>query len=833
MQKNGTVDSRIMTRHQLQAELLRCEYCEEKPCTNACPVNCSPFDFMMAARVGNPSDIKRAAAEIMRSNPLGGVCGLVCPDRFCMAACARRKFDGSINIPKVQATLVEMAKRLGGIPTFSVPTPNGKKIAVIGGGPAGLGVASALGQLGYAVDVFESRDSLGGMMNLIPDQRLDKDVVQSDIEFLLSLGALTAKIGVKVEDPKQLLAQGYDAVVVTTGLWKPIELGIENENLAIKMVDLLSNKEAFQFDGRVAVIGGGATAVDCAITAKERGATHVELFMLEKLSEMPLTSAERQELVEHDIEINGRIRISKIKTDGKAVTGIETKKVQLLEGQSFKPANVRDVNGTEGVRTDFNAVVMAIGMRSYVAREHVDGLFYAGDISNGPTTVVEAVASGKNTAIEIDAYLKKQAKPEIQKSTKSYFALPGYNPVPVSLETDFFGRKIHSPYLLSASPLTDGLEQMNKAYEHGWAGGIMKTAFDNVPIHIPSEYMFTFNPLTYGNADNVSGHPLDRVCREVEQLIRKWPDRLTMASTGGPVSGHDENDRKGWQSNTRKLEACGVMGIEYSLSCPQGGDGTEGDIVSQNAALTAKIIDWIMEVGSPDIPKLFKLTAAVTSIVPILRAIRKVLDKYPQKKAGITLANSFPSLAFRPAIGRVWEEGVVTGMSGDGVTPISYLTLATAVPQGIEISGNGGPMTYKAAMDFLALGVKTVQFCTIATKYGYGIIRDLESGTAFLMQERGIQSMKELIGIAQPHPITDFMALSPVKKISDFNYDLCTACGNCARCPYLAIQLDDQGRPHSDPARCIGCSICAKKCFTGAITLRERSPEELALLIEN
>jgi dihydropyrimidine dehydrogenase (NAD+) subunit PreA len=240
-----------------------------------------------------------------------------------------------------------------------------------------------------------------------------------------------------------------------------------------------------------------------------------------------------------------------------------------------------------------------------------------------------------------------------------------------------------------------------------------------------------------------------------------------------------------------------------------------------------------MEVGSPDIPKLFKLTAAVTSIVPILRAIRKVLDKYPEKKAGITLANSFPTLAFRPAIGRVWEEGVVTGMSGDGVTPISYLTLATAVPEGIEISGNGGPMTYKAAMDFLALGVKTVQFCTIATKYGYGIIRDLESGTAFLMQERGINSMKELIGIAQPHPITDFMALSPVKKVSDFNYELCNSCGNCARCPYLAISMDEKGYPHTDASRCIGCSICAKKCFTGAIALRERSAEELALLVEN
>ena len=833
MDTHSNVDSQIMTRHQLQTELLRCEYCEEKPCTKACPVNCSPYDFIMAARVGNPSDIRRAAGEIMSSNPLGGVCGLVCPDRFCMAACSRKKFDGSINIPKVQATLVEMAKRLGGIPGFETPTLNGKKIAVIGGGPAGLGAAAALAQLGYAVDIFESRETLGGMMNLIPDQRLDKSVVQSDIEFLLSLGTIIAKTGVKVEDPNQLLSQGYDAVCVTTGLWKPIELGIENENLAIKMVDLLADKQAYTFDGRVAIIGGGATAVDCAITAKERGAAHVEMFMLEKLSEMPLTPAERQELVEYDVEVNGRIRVSKVLTDGKAVTGIQTKKVQLPEGQPFKPANVLDVEGTDGLRTDFNAVVMAIGMRSYIAHEGVDGLFYAGDVSNGPTTVVEAVASGKNTALEIDAWLKKQEKPEIKKATKSYFAMPGYNPVPVSLETDFFGRTIKSPYLLSASPVTDGFEQMDKAYEHGWAGGIMKTAFDNVTIHIPSEYMFTFNSLTYANADNVSGHPLDRVCREVEQLIKKWPDRLTIASTGGPVSGHDESDKLGWQSNTRKLEAAGVMGIEYSLSCPQGGDGTEGDIVSQNAALTAKIIDWIMEVGSPDIPKLFKLTAAVTSIVPILRAIRQVLDKYWEKKAGITLANSFPTLAFRPSTGRVWEEGVVTGMSGDGVTPISYLTLANAVPQGIEISGNGGPMNYKAAMDFLALGVKTVQFCTIATKYGYGIIRDLESGTAFLMQERGIQSTKELIGITQPHPITDFMALSPVKKISSFNYDLCSGCGNCARCPYLAIELDEKSMPHSDPALCIGCSVCAKKCFTGAITMRERSPEELALLIEN
>jgi len=828
-----SVDTLIMTKHQLQAELLRCEYCEEKPCKAACPANCSPFDFIMAARVGNPSDFKRSAGEIMSSNPLGGVCGMVCPDRFCMAACTHKKFDGAINIPLIQATVVEMAKRLGGIPKLTRPAPNGTKVAVVGGGPAGLGAAAALAQMGYAVDVFESRDQLGGMMNLIPDQHLDKKVVETDIDFLLSLGEIKVKTRTKIEDPKSLLTQGYNAACVAAGLWKPIQIGVENEDLAIKMVDLLSRREAYSFDGRVVVIGGGATAMDCAITAKERGARHVELFMLEKLSEMPLAAKERQELVDRDIEVNGRIRLSRIKKDGKGISGIETIKVQLPEGQPFNPANVRDIKGTESARNDINTVVIAIGMRSTLPREQVEGVFYAGDMLTGPSTVVEAAASGKNAALEIDAYLKGQQKPLIEKVTKSTYALPGYNPVPISLATEFFGRPIRSPYLLSASPVTDGLEQMIKAYEAGWAGAIMKTAFDNVPIHIPSEYMFTFSPYTYANADNVSGHPLERVCREVEQLIKQWPDRLTMASTGGPVTGHDESDAAGWQSNTKKLEAAGAMGIEYSLSCPQGGDSTEGDIVSQNAPLTAKIIGWIMEVGNPDIPKLFKLTAAVTSIIPILRAIRQVLAKYPDKKAGVTLANSFPTLAFRPASGnRKWDEGVIVGMSGEGVTPISYLSLAQAIPEGIEISGNAGPMNYKAAMDFLALGVKTVQFCTIAMKHGVGIIEELASGTAFLMQERGIQSIRELIGIAQPRPIVDFMALSPVKKVSDADHELCVSCGNCARCPYLAIALDDKRLPRTDPARCIGCSICAQKCFVGAITMRARSAEELAMLRE-
>ena len=834
MDSSATAASPFMSWHRLETELQRCEYCERRPCQSACPANCSPFDFIMAARGGRASDFERASAEILRHNPLGGVCGLVCPDRFCMAACSRKEFDGSIDIPLTQATIIGMARRAGRSPRFVVPPPSGRKLAVIGGGPAGLAAAATLAQMGHTVEIFEARDKLGGALRLVPAERLAQDVVEADIQFVLSLGNIKATTGRRVDDPGTLMGKGFDAVCVTTGLWAPITLGLENENLALRMVDLLSDPATYGFSGNIAIVGGGATAVDCAIVARQRGARHVELFMLEKFAEMPLTAAERRELVAYDLELHGRRRLIAIQRGNDGRLSIGTRRVVLPEGKPFKPYNVKDSPGTDTEFTGYEAVVIAIGMKTERPSTEQAGLFYAGDAVHGPTTVVEAVASGKNSALQLCAWLDRVKPLQIEKPTKSMHALPGFLITPVSLETDFFGRRLRSPYLLSASPLTDGLDQMTLAYENGWAGGIMKTAFDNVPIHIPAEYMFMFGSSTYANADNVSGHPLDRVCREVEQLVRRWPDRLTMGSTGGPVTGDEQKDRRGWQSNTAKLESAGVMGIEYSLSCPQGGDGTEGDIVSQNAALTAKIVDWIMETGDPGVPKLFKLTAAVTSIVPILRAIRSVLDKYPGKRAGVTLANSFPTLAFRPrSNGTAWDEGVVVGMSGEGVTPISNLTLAQAVPEGIEISGNAGPMTYKAAMDFLALGVKTVQFCSIATKYGYGIIRELESGTSYLMKERGLKSVHELVGMAQPHPITDFMALSPIKKISEINHEICTDCENCGRCPYLAIGRDEHGRLHTDPAKCIGCSICALKCFVGAITMRTRTPFEVAALQEN
>ena len=225
--------------------------------------------------------------------------------------------------------------------------------------------------------------------------------------------------------------------------------------------------------------------------------------MLEKLSEMPLTARERKELLDFDIEINCRIRTTKILKEGETISGLQTVKVELLAGNLFSPANVRNLPETEAIRTGFNAIVVSIGMRSEFKQELLKGLFYAGDVITGPKTVVQAVASGKNAAIEIDAYLKGENKPVIKQLTKSYYLLPGFRRLPVTLETEFFGRPIISPYLISASPSTDGVQQMTRAYKAGWAGGVMKTAFDNLPIHIPGEYMFAFSPLTYGNSDNV------------------------------------------------------------------------------------------------------------------------------------------------------------------------------------------------------------------------------------------------------------------------------------------------------------------------------------------
>ena len=814
----------ILTDAQLFSEIRRCEYCENKPCKTACPCDCSPADFMMAASGGLASDFKRAAGMILASNPLGGICGNVCPDYHCVQACSREKFDTPIQIQAVQAAIVRKARELNQVPEFAKPLANGKKVAIIGAGPAGIGAAVSLYQLGYEAHLFDP-EPMGGQVNLIPDERMEAGVLLSDLMYLTETFNIP-QITRVVNDPKALFAEGYSAVVVAGGLNQPIRLNIPGDENAIYGFEILKNPGCFLFEGKRIALVGGAIAADQALIAARAKAAHVEMITLEAFNEMPLSSHEKNTLIEAGVAFTHRTRICEIVNEGHQTIGIKTKPVTLARGESFHPSKIKDEAGSTELFRPFDLVIIAVGNRPPFApnegQPQDTHIYHCGDMSNGPTTVVEAVASGKNIAIQLNADMQQLHSDMPAKPTKSCSPVLGWKKHPVPLTTDFFGRTMDSPFILSAAPPTDGYEQMKKAYEAGWAGGIMKTAFDNLDIHIPGEYMFTWGDKnkTFANCDNVSDHPLDRVCEEICRLITEYPNKLTMASTGGPVTGDDESDKAGWQANTRKLEQAGAMAIEYSLSCPQGGDGTHGDIVAQDAALTAKIIDWVMQISNPEIPKLFKLTGAVTAIYPIISAVKAVFDRYPGKKAGVTLANTFPTLGFRPRE-TGWDEGIIVGMSGEGALPISYLSLARAGNMGVFVSGNGGAMSYMDAANFLALGAGNVQFCTIVEKYGYGIIDELKNGLSYLMEARGIGSVSELIGYAQPKPVTDFMDLPKKSKSSSLIQELCVKCGNCTRCPYLAISLNSDGYPQIDTDKCVGCSLCVQLCFAGALKMKQ------------
>ena len=399
----------FLTDAQLNAELAKCEFCEEKPCREACPADCSPADFIMAAKRGASQDIKRAAGIILGSNPLGGICGAVCPDFHCMKACVHKNFNTPVEIPMVQATIIQKAKDLNAMPDFKLTDFNGKHIAVVGAGPAGIGAASVLLQKGYEVDILEQEEMPGGMCNLIPDERLDKKVLFSDIDFFVKLGRVNLYLGNDVPD---ISNKEYDAVIVSTGLDLELSLGIKGEKLADTWKNFLAVNYKKAKGKRVLVVGGGAVAVDCAVKAKNHSAKSVEMICLETLAEMPLTSAERKELFENNIEVNGRAKVDSITGVNNKIKFVTTSKVTLPQGKTFSPRNVTPDKSANAQKRSFDYVVIAIGSKSSIPLEKQKNMFFTGDMVNGPTTVVEAVAAGKNTAAEVDKALTKTPIPE-------------------------------------------------------------------------------------------------------------------------------------------------------------------------------------------------------------------------------------------------------------------------------------------------------------------------------------------------------------------------------------------------------------------------------------
>ena len=197
-----------LTDAQLKSETERCLNCPEKPCKKACPANCSPADFIQAAKQRTDAGYAQAAEEILKNNPLGQMCGLTCPDCFCMKACSRKNLDAPIRIPAVQAAVLEKARKQNLVAVPAAAVPNGKNVAIVGAGPAGMAAAAVLARKGYRVALFEAADKVGGAAKLIPEARLPQEVTEKDWDYIKTFGDITLTLNHRVANPVDLLKDG-------------------------------------------------------------------------------------------------------------------------------------------------------------------------------------------------------------------------------------------------------------------------------------------------------------------------------------------------------------------------------------------------------------------------------------------------------------------------------------------------------------------------------------------------------------------------------------------------------------------------------------------------
>jgi dihydropyrimidine dehydrogenase (NAD+) subunit PreA len=803
---------------------------------------------------------------------MGFTCGLICPEKHCVKACSLNKVNRPMRVPDIQAAILSRAASasfaFAGCPNHNAAPSAVAAVAVVGGGPAGLSAAAFLRQAGCAVTVFEREREMGGACRLIPDSRLPREALEADLDFIRGLGVSFAN-GAPVSGPASLLA-GRDGVIWAVGRYSANTAGIEGAEYAVPAPEFLLGGGY----KNVAVLGGGAIAVDCATHALGLGA-RVAVFALETLHELPLSLEEREFLFHNPVDLYLRHGVSAIRRDNNGLT-LDVHTVTLPAGQPFSPGAVSRLGGIYTMG-GFDTVVLAMGAKTEQS-ERGGRIVWAGECADGPYSAVEAAASGKKAAFELLQRIrageaaaepqagtqaaaepregeaaaepqaaaaeprKAEAEPQAAAEQRAAEAepraadasaepaagieyrravLPGYIRLPVSLACSVLGHKLDNPFILSASPMSDGYERVKKAYEAGWAGAILKTAFHEIPVKTPAEYMYCADEMSYANCDSVSARTLDMLCDDVGRLRAEFPARLTIASTGTAMTGDETEDRRRWQYNTRRLEAAGAMGIEYSLSCP-GTDGLDALAVNQDAAATLRVARWILEAGDPSVVKLFKLTASVPSIIPFIEGLKAVAAQFPGAGVAVTIGDTLPNLIFQARGKERWEDGVIMGMGGRHIFPINAFALVKAVNRGIPVSASGGVTSYREAANCLAMGADFVQLCSMPMRYGYDVIRELASGLSHLLRERGIRDIDGLRGVAGPDVVLPFDSLSETLRLPRVKKDLCAGCQNCVRCPGGAVSFDEGGLPVFDGERCVGCSFCVQVCFTGALYMDAR-----------
>ncbi len=417
-----------MTPLDVKVEANRCLSCYDAPCTHACP---TAIDIPRFIRRIAQGDLAGSARTIMEANPMGASCARVCPtDELCEGACVYAPDNSPIRIGQLQQHATDWLIADGRM-LFAPGRPTGKRVAIVGGGPAGLSAARDLAILGHAVTVFE-RDELAGGLNTygIVPFRLPADVAVWEAEQVRRLGVeIRTGVAVGTEVTAAQIVAEYDAVVIACGMGSVPKLGIPGED-ADGVWDALDLIRIAKRDGAVpelgdtgAVIGGGNTAIDGATVSKRLGASSVTMFYRRGPERMTAYGFEIEFAKSEGVEFRFNVLPHRIITSGGHVSGLE-----LI--RTDPKGTARPIAGTE-YTIPVDDVILAIGQSKFaalldsfnVSHEHgiavvdVDmrttktGIFAAGDVMFRPgasdATVVEAAERGKTAARSVDVFLRE------------------------------------------------------------------------------------------------------------------------------------------------------------------------------------------------------------------------------------------------------------------------------------------------------------------------------------------------------------------------------------------------------------------------------------------
>ncbi len=429
---------------QAQAEASRCLNCPKPFCVEGCPVSVEIPKFIALIK---QKDYDAAIKQVKEKNSLPAICGRVCPqEEQCQKRCILGKKGEPVSIGRLERFVADLEQKKG-ISAQAVPALNGKKIAVVGAGPAGLTVAADLAKLGYKVTIYEALHTGGGVLVYgIPEFRLPKRIVQAEIDYIQKLGVELQPdylIG-RIFTVEELFKKGFSAVFIATGAGLPKFLNVPGENLngiysaneflirvnLMKSYDFPKNKTPIRVGKQVAVIGGGNVALDSARCALRLGADKVTIIYRRTRNEMPARQEEIENAEEEGIVFKYLTAPLKFMGDELGnVKIMDTISMRLCDSDDTGRHQVAPIEGSQEVM-DVDTVIVAIGRTpnpiiqgttpglktqrgGIIASDEnfktsIDGVYVGGDIATGEATVISAMGTGKTAAKAIHEYLSKE-----------------------------------------------------------------------------------------------------------------------------------------------------------------------------------------------------------------------------------------------------------------------------------------------------------------------------------------------------------------------------------------------------------------------------------------